>query len=103
MLLTLSQTSHSIYVPVVQDFWKTLQEKEKLLVTRKFSFSHRVFCLLQELFSISINFEIVLCKLFQFGSLKFPVSQRVKSVKRNILSAKTLPLGKMTKFCTALN
>ena len=46
---------------------KTLWEKEKLLVTSNFSFSDSVFCLFGELPAISIKFEIVVCKLFQFG------------------------------------
>ena len=46
---------------------KTLQEKEKLLVTSNFSFSHSVFYLFGELFAISNELEIVVCKLFQFG------------------------------------
>ena len=46
---------------------KTLWEKEKLLVTSNFSFSHSVFNLFKELSFIFIKFEIVVCKLFQFG------------------------------------
>ena len=46
---------------------KTLWEKEKLLVTSSFSFSHSVFYLIVELPAIFIKFEIVVCKLFQFG------------------------------------
>ena len=46
---------------------KTLWEKEKLLVTNNFSFPHSVFYLFGELSSILIKFEIVVCKLFQFG------------------------------------
>ena len=46
---------------------KTLQEKEQLLVTSNFSFSHSVFYPFEELSSILINFEIVICKVFQFG------------------------------------
>ena len=46
---------------------KTPWEKEKLLVTSNFSFSHRVFYLFGELSAIFIKFEIVVCKLFQFG------------------------------------
>ena len=46
---------------------KTLWEKEKLLVTSNFSFSHSVFHLFGELPTIFIKFEIVVCKLFQFG------------------------------------
>ena len=52
---------------------KTLWEKEKLLITSNFSFSHSVFYVFRELSSIFITFEIVVCKLFQFGSLKFVV------------------------------
>ena len=46
---------------------KTPWEKEKLLVTSNFSFSHSVFYLSEELSAIFINFEIVVSKLFQFG------------------------------------
>ena len=46
---------------------KTLWEKEKLLVTSNFSFSHSVFYLFKEHSAIFIKFEIVVCKLFQFG------------------------------------
>ena len=46
---------------------KTLWEKEKLLVTSNFSFSHSVFYSFWELFAIFIKFEIVVCKSFQFG------------------------------------
>ena len=46
---------------------KTLWEKEKLLLTSNFSFSHTVFYPLEELFAISVKFEIVICKHFQLG------------------------------------
>ena len=46
---------------------KTLWEKEKLLVMSNFSFSHSVFYTSDEQFAILINFEIVVCKLFQYG------------------------------------
>ena len=45
---------------------KTMWEKEKLLETSNFSFSHSVFYLLGELSAIFNKFEIVICKLFQF-------------------------------------
>ena len=45
---------------------KTLQEKEKLLVTSNFSFSHSVFYHFGELCTIFIKSQIVVCKLFQF-------------------------------------
>ena len=46
---------------------KTLREKEKLLVTSNFSFSHSILYPLEELSFIFIRSEIVVCKLFQFG------------------------------------
>ena len=46
---------------------KTLWEKEKLLVRSNFSFSHSVFFLFRKLSAIFIKFEIVVCKLFEFG------------------------------------
>ena len=46
---------------------KTLWEKEKLLITSNFSFSHRVFYMLGELSAISIEIEIVVCKLLKLG------------------------------------
>ena len=46
---------------------KTLWEKEKLLVTSNFSFSHNVFYPFRELSAIFVKFKIVVCKLFQFG------------------------------------
>ena len=49
---------------------KTLWEKEKLLVTSNLSFSHSVFYLFKEL-SVKFNkFEIVVCKLFEFGGVE---------------------------------
>ena len=57
---------------------KTLWEKEKLLVTSNFSFSHSVFYLCGELSAIFNKFEIVVCKLFQFDSPKFVIWERVK-------------------------
>ena len=46
---------------------KTLWEKEKLLIMSNFSFSHSVFYSFRGLPAIFIRFEIVVCKLFQFG------------------------------------
>ena len=46
---------------------KTLWEKEKLLVTSNFSFSHSAFYPSGEVPDIFIKFKIVDCKLFQFG------------------------------------
>ena len=49
---------------------KTLWEKEKLLVTSNFSFSHSVFYLFGELSAIFNKLEIVVCKLLQFGRVQ---------------------------------
>ena len=46
---------------------KTRWEKEKLLVTSNFSFSRSVFYQFDELSAICVKFNIVVCKLFQFG------------------------------------
>ena len=46
---------------------KTLWEKEKLLVTINFSFSHSVFYPFEGLSTILINLKLVVCKIFQFG------------------------------------
>ena len=49
---------------------KTLREKEKLLLTSNFSFSHNVFYPLREHSAIFIKFKIVVCKLFHFGRVQ---------------------------------
>ena len=54
----------------VRSLLKTLWEKEKLLVTSNFSFSHSVFLPYGEPSAISIKVEIVTCKLFQFGGVQ---------------------------------
>ena len=48
---------------------ETLWEKEKMLVTSNFSFSHSVFYPFWEHFSIFIEFKIVICKRFLFGNV----------------------------------
>ena len=53
---------------------KTLWEKEKLLVTSNFSFSHSVFYMFGEFFAIMIKIETVIWKSF---SLKFDVWERI--------------------------
>ena len=60
------QTSPCFYV-CGAGLVKTLWEKEKLLVTSNFSFSHSVFFPLGELSTIFIKFDIVVGKLLQFG------------------------------------
>ena len=49
-----------------QAFWKHCGEKEKLLVTSNFSFTHSVFYPFRELSDIFIKFKIVVCRPFQF-------------------------------------
>ena len=63
----LFQSSPGFYVSAVQDFLKTLWEKEKLLITSNVSFSYSVFYLFEELSDIFNKIEIVVCELFQFG------------------------------------
>ena len=55
---------------------KTLWEKEKLLVMSNFSFSHNVFYPYGEPSAIFIKFEIVICKLSVWKSLKLVVWER---------------------------
>ena len=68
-------------------FLKTQWEKMKLLVTSNFSFSHSVFYPFGELFVILIEFEIVVCNLFQFF---FSVRERVKALD-SLIQAKRGP------------
>ena len=70
IILTLSQTSPGFYLSAIQAFLKTLWEKEKLLETSNLSFSRSVFFPFWELSPIFIKFEIVICKPFQFGSVR---------------------------------
>ena len=49
---------------------ETRWEKEKLLLTTNFSFSHSVFHRFGEPPVIFIKLEIVACKLFQFGTVQ---------------------------------
>ena len=49
-----------------QVFWK-LWEEEKLLITSNFSFSQSVFYLFEEISAIFVKYEIIICKVFQFG------------------------------------
>ena len=64
--LTHSHTTTPFDAFGIQAFLKHW-EKEKLLVTSNFSFSHSVFYPFGQLSSFFVIFEIVVCKLFQFG------------------------------------
>ena len=93
-LFELKQTADNYFNPFPNKPWflrvcstsllKTLREKEKLLVTSNFSFSHSVFYLFGELSAIFNKLEIVVCKLFQFGRVQ------------NLLFGKGLNWMKMT-------
>ena len=71
------KTLHCVFNPFPNKPWflrvcstrllKTLREKEKLLVTSNFSFSHSVFYLFGEHSATFIKFENVVCKVFDFG------------------------------------
>ena len=77
--LTVFQT-HPGFTHAVQVL-KTLSDKEKLLVTSNFSFSHSVFYPLRELSVIYIKFKIqnyCLQSLSVWKSLKFVIWERVK-------------------------
>ena len=62
--------NNPLFLPVYSSSpFKTLWEKEKLLVTSNFSFSNSVFYPFGELSAIFIKLKIVVCKLFQFGKV----------------------------------
>ena len=66
--LTLTQTRPGFHVSAVQVFWKHCGKKEKLLVKSNFSFFPQCFLpIFIKLSAIFVKFEIVVCKLFQFG------------------------------------
>ena len=67
------------FLPVCRtSLLKTLWEKEKLLVTSNFSFSHSVFYLFEELSSTFIKPEIVVCEpLSVWKSLKCVIWETV--------------------------
>ena len=68
--LTISQTSPGFYVSAVQVFLKTLWEKEKLLVTSNFSFSHCVFDPLKNFLLFSSNLKLSSAKSFSLEESK---------------------------------
>ena len=49
---------------------KTLWDRKKLLVTSNFFFSHRVSYPFVEISAFFVKFEIVVCKLLQFGPVQ---------------------------------
>ena len=67
--LTLSQTSPGFYVSTVQIFENTVGKGE-IAHNEQFLLSPSVFYPFEELSAILIKFEIVVCKLFQFGRVQ---------------------------------
>ena len=64
---------------------KTLWEKEKLLVTSNFSFSHSVSYPFGELCVIFIKFKIIVNKPFQFGGSKIRRLGKGQSALKQIM------------------
>ena len=60
-------------LPAEKSLLKTLWEKEKMLVTSIFSFTHNVFYPSQNKFQFFIYIYFVICKSFQFGQVPFSV------------------------------
>ena len=60
----------------LQSFENTVGKGE-IACVNNFSFFNSVFYSFGELSAIFIEFKIVVCKLFEFGSLKFVILQRV--------------------------
>ena len=91
--LELKSVSYLIRIPFPNKPWflrvwsscllKTLSEKEKLLVTSNFSFSHSVFYPSRELSAIFIKYKIVVCELFQFGRV-YNLSFGAKSFENTV-------------------
>ena len=68
----------------MEGFWKTLLEKEKMLVTCIFSFTHNVFYSVKKEFLFFSHVQVVVCKCFRFGlGLNFVIWQRVNPLQFN--------------------
>ena len=76
--LTLEHTILICKDPEEED-WKTLLEKEKMLVSSIFSFSHSVFYLCKANFNISAAFILSFCKAL----IKYPDQMKVFIEKNN--------------------
>ena len=81
ILLSLSHTSPSFYVSALQAFLKHSGKRRNCSYRAISPFSRSIFNPFEELPSIVITFEIVICRLFQFGRvLKFVIWERVKGI-----------------------
>ena len=67
--LTLFETNTWFYMTAVKVFWK-VWGKEEIAGNKHFLVFSKVFYPFQKLSTIYIKFEIVVCKLFQFGKVK---------------------------------
>ena len=77
---------------------KTQCEKEKLLVTSNFSFSHSVFHpFWQNFIHFHLNFKIGICELFQFGRV-----ENLSFGKGLICHSQILSVGLSKKFTLSL-
>ena len=102
--LTLPETSLGSDMSAVHIVLKTLGEKEKILVTSKFSFSHSVFYSFGELPAIFIQFEIIVYKLFSvLESLKFVVLERDNLFKLNLYQTTKLYMNPNWNICRQQN
>ena len=63
--------NHDFQRPCIKSPLKTLWEKEKMLVTSIFSFSHNVFYPSQNKLQLFNYIYFVVCKCFQFGPVQF--------------------------------
>ena len=79
MVLTLSQTIPDFYVCTVKVFENTVGKVEIARYEQFLPFP-QYFLPFWRTFSHVIKFKIVVCNLFQFGSLKFVVWDRVNAV-----------------------
>ena len=68
-LVSLSTIAHLTVHVYRTSLLKILWEKEKLLETSNFSFSHSIFYPFEELSTSFLKYEIVICKPFQFWSV----------------------------------
>ena len=80
---------------------KTLWEKEKLLVTSNFSFSHNIFYPLGEVPQFFMKFKTVVWKLFQFGKvLNLSFGKGLRKIKKILYENKKGVLSTFSPFFT---
>ena len=92
--LTVLQTSPCFQVPT--NLLKTLREKEKLLVTSNFSFSHSVFYPLGKLSTILIKSKIVVCKFYESFENTVGKGEMLVTSSFSFSHSVFYPLGKLS-------